>query len=256
MDPVEEFTTIESIFVRHRNCLMVRGQFTPIYTDHYLHLMQHGHRYPEDLDQCLKDMLAVLALHLVARPWKEVHAWTANLRAPRVNFFATGSSTHETLVGRLFTEEIRETDRDLLYSQVLEGANQQARNSTLEISGLKPLAWIESYYEQSEQRPCRAFDLGDEEFVLIVAQPDYDEEWLAGLDTEKVRTILDDQETKVLETRKFRFHCGCTLEKILPVLSSWKDRPDELFQGDDSITVTCPRCNANYVVTREAFDNQ
>ena len=35
----EDFTKIESIFVRHRNCLLLRGQFTDIYTDHYLHLM-------------------------------------------------------------------------------------------------------------------------------------------------------------------------------------------------------------------------
>ena len=46
----EEFTKIESIYVRHRNALMVRGQFTPIYTDYYLHLMQHGIRHNGDLD--------------------------------------------------------------------------------------------------------------------------------------------------------------------------------------------------------------
>jgi molecular chaperone Hsp33 len=71
MDPAEEFTTIESIFVRHRNALLIRGQFTSIYTDYYLHLMQHGIRPPADLDQMLKDGLAMLTLHLVARPWAE-----------------------------------------------------------------------------------------------------------------------------------------------------------------------------------------
>ncbi len=39
METAEDFTTIESIFVRHRNALLLRGQFTPIYTDYYLHLM-------------------------------------------------------------------------------------------------------------------------------------------------------------------------------------------------------------------------
>jgi hypothetical protein len=55
MEPAEEFTTIESIFVRHRNALLLRGQFTPIYTDYYLHLMQHGIRPPGELDRMLKD---------------------------------------------------------------------------------------------------------------------------------------------------------------------------------------------------------
>ncbi|MFN5868909.1 MAG: disulfide bond chaperone, partial [Akkermansiaceae bacterium] len=81
----EDFTKIESIFVRHRNCLMLRGQFTDIYTDYYLHLMEHSIRYPEELDAMLKDALAVLTLHLTARPWSETIAWTVNLRAPRIN---------------------------------------------------------------------------------------------------------------------------------------------------------------------------
>jgi hypothetical protein len=95
-----DFTTIESIFVRHRNCLLLRGQFTPIYIGHYLHLKDHDLRYNETLDQGLKDLLAVLTLHLCARPWAETIAWTANLRAPRVNFFATGASLGENITSR------------------------------------------------------------------------------------------------------------------------------------------------------------
>jgi molecular chaperone Hsp33 len=53
----DDFTKIESIFVRHRNCLLLRGQFTGIYTDHYLHLMENGIRYPAELDAMLKDAL-------------------------------------------------------------------------------------------------------------------------------------------------------------------------------------------------------
>ena len=55
METPEDFTIIESIFVRHRNALLLRGQFTPIYTDYYLHLMEHGIRPPAELDQMLKD---------------------------------------------------------------------------------------------------------------------------------------------------------------------------------------------------------
>ena len=116
-EPVKEFTKVESIFVRHRNCLMIRAEFTPIFTDYYLHLMDIEERHPENLDTALKDVLAILTLHLTARPWAETIAWTANIRAPRVNFFATGSSVHEYITGRLFTEDVREPDRNFLYSQ-------------------------------------------------------------------------------------------------------------------------------------------
>ena len=247
-------TTIESIFVRHRNALLVRGQFTPIYTDYYLHLMQHGIRYPAELDQMLKDALAVLTLHLVARPWAETLAWTANLRAPRINLFVTGSSLTESVTGRIFTEDVREPDRNYFYSQTttLDGAAPSL--STMEVEGTDPVRWISQFYEQSEQRPARAFRLDDENFALVAAQPDCDLEWLAALDEAAVSNMGFQQETKLLETRRFRCHCGCSIERILPILGGWRDRLDELFHDAASITIQCPRCAAKYCVTREMLE--
>ena len=248
---VEEYARIESVFVRHRNVLAVRGQFTPIYTDYYLHLMQHGIRHAPDLDQMIKDLLAVLTLHLVARPWAESIAWTINLRAPRVNVFATGGSLGENVTGRLFTEEVREPDRNLFYSQTTAANLSEPRLSTLEVDDRDPLGWVSQYYTQSEQRPARAFRLPDEHFVLVAAQPDYDEEWFAALDEEGIAALDRDEETKLLETRRFRFHCGCDLQKILPILGGWRERPDEIFGEDHEITIQCPRCAARYRVTRD-----
>lgn len=246
----EEFTKIESIFVRRRNVLMLRGHFPGIYTDYYLHLMQHSLKYPQALDETLKEMLAMLSLHLTARPWAETIAWTVNLRAPRVNFFATGSSTEEHITGRAFTKDVRESDRNIFYSQtVITG--DKPRVSTIEVDGTDALAWAESLYGQSEQRPCRAFRLPDETYVLIAAQPEYDPDWLEALDSDAVAEIEHREETKLLETRRFRFHCGCTLERILPALGAWRDKPEELFDGGDQIQIQCPRCAAKYMVTRD-----
>jgi molecular chaperone Hsp33 len=244
----EEPITVESIFVRERNFLLVEANFTPVYIDYYLHLMQHGLRYPEELDARLKELLAFLTLHATARPWAETIAWTANLRAPRVNLFATASSFGELIVGRLFTEDIRETSQDLLYSQTTTPGTEP-RTSTVQLDHPSPREWMETYYSSSEQRPCRCFDLGDETYALLAAQPDADTEWLEGLDAEKVRAIRADEKTKTLETRKFRYHCGCSLERILPMLGSWRERPEELFQGEPEIIIDCPRCGAHYAVT-------
>lgn len=246
--PEADFTIVESIFVRHRNCLLLRGQFTAVFVGHYLHLRDHGLRYPPALDQTLKDLLAVLTLHLCARPWAETIAWTANLRAPRVNCFATGSSISENITGRVFTEDIREPDRNLLYSQT-SVPGEKPRITTVEVGTNDPIDWIEHYYLQSEQRSAHCFRLEDEHYALVVAQPACDEEWIALLDEPALAAIEENEETTLLETRKFRFHCGCTLERILPTLSSWRDRLDELFQGDDRIVINCPRCGATYRVT-------
>lgn len=251
MQAVEEFVTIKSLFVRHRNALVLRGKFAPIYTDYYLHLMQHGIRHTPDLDDMLKDSLAMLTLHLVARPWSETIAWTVNLRAPRINLFVTGGSLSEAVTGRIFTEDVREPDRNLFYSQTTAQNLPEPRTSTLEVDGKDPIGWISQLYDQSEQRPARAFRLPDEEFVLVAAQPGCDMEWFESVGSDTLLSLEEREETKLLETRKFRFHCGCTLERILPVLGGWRERLDELFEDADHIRVQCPRCAARYEVTRD-----
>ncbi len=251
MEVPEDFTKIESVFVRRRNALVLRGQFTPIYTDYYLHLMQHGIRHAPELDQMLKDAITMLALHLVARPWAETIAWTVNLRAPRVNLFVTGGSVAESITGRIFTEDVREPDRNFFYSQTTSPNLAEPRTSTLEVDGKDPVGWISQYYSQSEGRPARAFRLEDENFALVAAQPDCDMEWFEALDEEAVSKIDATEETKLLETRRFRFHCGCTLDRILPVLGGWRERLDELFADADTIRIQCPRCAAGYRVSRD-----
>jgi molecular chaperone Hsp33 len=251
MDAIEDFTTVESVFVRHRNALVLRGQFTPIYTDYYLHLMQHGIRHAAELDQMLKDTLALLTLHLVARPWAETLAWTINLRAPRMNLFVTGGSVEEAVTGRIFTEDVREPDRNFFYCQTTSPNLAEPRTSTLDVEGKDPVDWISRFYEQSEGRPARAFRLDDENFALVAAQPDCDLPWLDALDQDAVSKIDTTEETKLLETRRFRFHCGCTLDKILPILGGWRERLDDLFEASDFIQIHCPRCAAKYKVTRD-----
>lgn len=253
MEPVDTHTKIDSTFIRHRNVLMLKGQFTPIYTDLILHLMEEKIKHKEVLTSTLKDLLALLPLHLTARPWAETLAWTINLRAPRVNFFVTGGSVEESIVGTVFTENIRETDRNLLYSQTLL-PGKESRKSTIDLQTNDPIEWIERYYEQSEQRPARAFRLPDENYVLLAAQPQADLEWLESLTQEDVLEILDKEETKLLETRKFRFHCGCSAQKLIDSLQGYKGHSEELFQGDPALEVTCPRCGKKYIVTPDMLE--
>ena len=86
---------------------------------------------------------------------------------------------------------------------------------------------------------------------MVAAQPDFDEEWFAQITAEELETITDTAPHKVLETRRFRFDCGCTPEKILPVLSAWRDKPEELFGDNAAISVQCPRCAKTYIVKPE-----
>ena len=72
---VEEFITVESIFVRGRNCLALRSKFSPLFTDYYLHLMQYGLRNEELYDSLLKELMA-------PPPGPRARAWPAGRPRP------------------------------------------------------------------------------------------------------------------------------------------------------------------------------
>ncbi len=257
-DPAEEATDeavdIRCYFVRERNALLVRGDLSPLYTDYYLHLMQHGLRYETAQDQLLKDGFAALALHLASRPRNEAIAWTLSWQNPRQNVFVTGSNRLGNVVGRLFTEDVRERDRNLLISQTTV-AGHEPRQSLVEAERLDFFAIAEGYYRQSEQRPARYFRYGDDDFVLVTAQPDCDLDWLAALDDEAIRTVDRTETLSLLETRVYRFDCGCGPERILPVVANLSDDAlASVFDGGEVMVASCPRCGARYTITEEALE--
>ena len=54
MEDIPEFTTVESVYVRGRNCLLLQADFSPLFVDYYLHLQKHGLRNEQQEDFTLK----------------------------------------------------------------------------------------------------------------------------------------------------------------------------------------------------------
>ena len=67
---------LKCYFVRHRNALLVRGDFSGLFMDYYIHLMDIGVKHPPELDRMLKEALVGVTMHCASRPWNERHAWT------------------------------------------------------------------------------------------------------------------------------------------------------------------------------------
>jgi molecular chaperone Hsp33 len=242
-------------FVRRRNALLARGLFSGIYEDYYLHLLQHSLRVEPKPDRLLKDALAALTLHLASRPWREVSAWTFHFREPRLNLFVTGNSLGGNVVGRIFTEDVREMPCDLLHAQVTS-PTQPLRQSSVQLDGCSILEAVETYYIQSEQRPARIFELQPEDYAMISAQPDCDMAWFDALDYEAVRQLAQTEELGRLETRRYAYDCGCTIDRVYPLLAPLaEDVLDDLFAGDASVSVQCPRCAARFEVRRSDLED-
>ncbi len=220
--------------------------------------MQQGRQYGEMVDGLFKDLLAYFSLHLVSRPWAEYHAWTLNLCQPlTANLFVSGSSLTEDVVGRVFEEDVRVPEHNTLYTQNIL-RSREPQTSIIEMHGSCVASWVEDFYRQSEQRQARACRIHDDEYVLITAEPGADHDWLDALDSQSITALLageSEDEIKTLETRRFKFRCGCTLDKILPTLRTLKGSLEDLVNEEGQLVITCPRCAAEYVVSPEQLEN-
>ena len=245
---------VRTYFARHRNALVARGSFSELFAAWYLHRMDCGIQLPPECDKNGREALAALTLHCAGRPWKETCAWTVHFRDPRMNVFAAGDNAAGTVVANVFTENIREIEKEVFYADVIE-EGRPPRRSVTEFEGNDFLSAAEQFYAKSEQRPARFFWHGDEDLVMVAAQPDCDLAWLASLDAAAIETLDADVELALLEKRLYRFECGCTQARMLDFLGPvFRKQGDELFAGEETIRIHCPRCGARHAITREALE--
>lgn len=242
-------------FVRDRNVMLVQADMGPLIVDYYLHQADHNLRPSPGHDALLKQALVAFTLHAAARPRNEHLAWTIGLQEPRLNIFLAGDNEDCAVTGRLFTENVREADRNVFFSEVMAGRGAEKRRSVVNFDGADLFRAAEAFYTDSEQRTARFFELDDEHFVMLLAQPDCDEAWLQRLRRADVQTLAATETLARIESRLYRWHCGCGQRKILAALAP-AARADlaDLFGESEVIHVQCPRCAAGYAVTREAME--
>ena len=66
--------------------------------------------------------------------------------------------------------------------------------------------------------------------------------------------IEKDEHLTLLETRGYQFECGCSMERLLPVITRLpKEDLDHIFE-DGVAQVTCPRCAAIFRTTKDEFE--
>jgi molecular chaperone Hsp33 len=143
---------------------------------------------------------------------------------------------------------------NLFLADVVPG-NDPPRRSAVTFEGADPFRAVEAYYAQSEQRPARYFRVGEEDFVMISAQPGCDLAWFESLTDEAAKTLDAENTLSLLEQRYYRWECGCSQARMLEVLAPVMERdPEGLFGDEAAIRVSCPRCGARHTVTREGLE--
>lgn len=242
-------------FVGGRNALLCEGDFGPVFVDLYLQLGQNGVVLEGGLDEQLKHLAAALVLHAASRPRDETCAWTVHFdEPPGLNLFAVAENPTGRVTGRILTGDVRQTGADVLHAETA-ATGRARRRSSVEFAGRDVLKAIDAFYARSEQRMARFFALGGDRFALLAAQPDCCEEWLACTDADEVRRLADDRSRPPMETRHYRWECGCSPEKIASAIGpALRGDLDGVFAGEDSIRVDCPRCGSRHEIGRAEFE--
>jgi molecular chaperone Hsp33 len=245
---------IRTYFARGKNALVARGDFSELYASWYLHRLDYGIDTPPEVEDLGRDALAAVTLHCASRPWGEACAWTIKFPIPRANIFAAGDNNTGSVVARVVTDDAAPIEKGMFYSDVVENM-KPPRRSAVDFQAGSVFEAVEIFYDRSEQRPVRFFRHDEEDIVMIAAQPDCDLEWLRGLTNEGVQALDRNVELSLLEKRQFTFSCGCNQGRMLDFIAPvFRREAEGLFGGDTSLTVTCPRCGARHVLTREALE--
>lgn len=254
VNPAASGIEVRTAYVRERNVLLAEVDMGELYVDYYLHLADQGMKPAEVHDGLFKRALAAFVLHTASQPWNVMTAWTINFQDPLVNLFLTGDNETGAVTGRVLAENVKQLPENVFYADVVRGT-QPKRRSAVNFAGADPIAAVEAFYAQSEQRLGRFFQVGEEKWVLLSEHPDCDVVWLKALTVENVRTLGERETVSPLEQRLVRWHCGCNQRRMLEVLAPvFRAGADELFAGDEKIEIRCPRCAARHAITREAME--
>ena len=147
---------VRTYFVRDRNALVARADFGELFVDYYLHLGQLDRQSRPAEDTMMKEALSALTLHCASRPRNETTAWTIHFTDPLVNLFVTGDNARGTVVGQVFTEDVKNDGRNLFMSDIVRGGSQP-RRSVVDLKDADIFPAVERYYENSRAGRCSLF---------------------------------------------------------------------------------------------------
>lgn len=246
--------TLETLFVRNRNCLLVAGDLSPLLEDASRHALDYGIDLNCPAGKLFVEGLAVFALHCASRPRRQHFSWTLNFREPAVNLFFAADTTRGSVTGRYFTEFVAGQEDNGFYQEFADGKGTVYR-SYVAFSGPSVAGAAEAYYRQSEQRPARFFRLSETRFAILSAHPDWDEGWFNQQDSTSLLSLSGEEILAPIERRDLVWYCGCSEKKLMELLAgTFRSDPEALFGDSDILTANCPRCGAKYRITRESLE--
>ncbi|NNF06246.1 MAG: hypothetical protein HKN21_05765 [Candidatus Eisenbacteria bacterium] len=246
--------TVHRYMDNKHNAMLATGTFTALIAA----FSEHANRWEAPLDgltyTMMRQGLSGMVLHLSFRPNDENIGMTVNFKQPPINVFLSGDASESWVTGRAFVEGVKTTESSRLFMQT-HRRKSGATQSMIEITGLDLLEVFEQYFKQSVQTPARFFELDKDQFAMILGLPNADRSWIENFTPDQKLFGIWKKTLEPLDQREFKFHCGCTPEKMVKAVHSiFGEDPDALFKGEDEVEVSCPRCGTRWTLTESQFN--
>lgn len=259
-EPTESPTTareqggvaVESHVDRVHHAVVARGRFEALYQAYEAHARGLGPLPDPAALALMRPALAASTLHLALLPPDQYCTWTLNFLAPPTNVFVAGDNGELQLTGRVYTEEVRVESSSRLFFETQRPRFKPAR-SVVDFDGGDVYDAYRQFYDRALQMQARILALDDGRVLLVQGLPMVDRDWLASLDQRSAADYLREGVLEPMETRTYRFRCGCDASRIVRVVTElFAGNEEALFGDDDEAEVRCPRCGRRWSVSRSA----
>jgi hypothetical protein len=245
---------VRSSLRRDVHAVFARADVEALHREFLVHAASLGPLPGEPALTAMRQALGAAVLQLALLPPDEFCSWTFNVAAPPCNVFLAGDNNEFQVTGRIYTDDVRVAAAGRLFVETQRPAHLPSR-SVVEFEGTDVLEAIRQYYGHALQMRARIFELGEHEVLLIQGLPIVDQDWLDRLDATAAREAEEGAEQ--IEQRRYRFRCGCDIQRIALVVHEMfagPDRLDELFRDELEIEVQCPRCGRHWWLSRASLE--
>ncbi len=249
-------TTDVNVYVDRQNeAVVVFGQLNALFEAYRAHRLSLGQNIDPVIEANMEVALSAALLHLASQPPDLFSAWTINMQNPLANYFIAGTNSDKTIVGRVFTEEVKTSSSGAgkVFLQISRPYMAPSM-SAVEVNSSDMIAAMEEFFNRSLQIPTRFFETATGEFTFIQGLPLVKKEWIMGLTRAAAADYIKGNTLELVEERHYTFKCGCTEEMILNMLyGQYHEDAEALFMGDKYVEVTCPRCGDVWKISAESF---
>lgn len=248
-----ETVIVQASLDRKVHAVFARGQFEGIYRSYLAHAGDIGPLPDKGALRLMRKTLAAATLQLALLPPDQYCSWTFNIEKLRLNVFVAGDNNDFQITGRVHRENVKTVGTSRLFFES-QRPNHKPAQSVVDFDGLDVIEAFREYYRRSLQTRATIFELAQDDVLLVQGLPNVDVDWFHELDAESARSMVEGG-IEPIEQRSYSFACGCDIEKItLAVRKMFSGRIDELFEGQDTVDIQCPRCGRAWSLLRNDIE--